>query len=155
MKIPPLYMTFFMLALLMGCYEPKEIHEDAALFSKGEKITNDKFTGTAWLYMLATPDSLNAMYAGLVTFEPGARTNWHSHPTGQILIATKGEGYYQEEGESKRVLRQGETIKCLPNIKHWHGASSNSEFAHIAISDREKGPAQWFQPVTDKVYNGN
>ena len=148
-------MTFLMLALLMGCHEPKEIHKNAALFSKGEKITNDNFTGTAWLNMLATPDSLNTMYAGLVTFEPGARTNWHSHPAGQILIATKGEGYYQEEGESKRVLRQGETIKCLPNIKHWHGASPNSEFAHIAISDREKGPAQWFQPVTDKVYNGN
>ena len=154
MKINTLYSTFLILALLIGCNEAKEIHKGAALFSKGEKITNENFTGTAWLNMLATPDSLNTMYAGLVTFESGARTNWHSHPAGQILIVTKGEGYYQEEGKSKRVLRQGETIKCLPNIKHWHGASQNSKFAHIAISSRDKGPAQWFKPVLDEEYNG-
>ncbi|WP_273275017.1 cupin domain-containing protein [Maribacter polysiphoniae] len=154
MKINPLYNTFLILALLIGCNETKEIHKEAALFSKGEKITNKNFTGTAWLNMLAAPDSLNTMYAGLVTFEPAARTNWHSHPAGQILIVTQGEGYYQEEGKSKRILRIGETVKCLPNIKHWHGAAANSQFAHIAISSRDKGPVQWFKPVFDEDYNG-
>ncbi|MEP1019019.1 cupin domain-containing protein, partial [Maribacter dokdonensis] len=110
------------------------------------------FTGTAWLNMLAPPDGLNTMYAGLVTFEPGARTNWHSHPAGQILIVTQGEGYYQEEGEPKRILRNGETIKCMPNVKHWHGATPNSAVAHIAISDRHQGPAQWYNPVTDNEF---
>ncbi|MDO1511121.1 cupin domain-containing protein [Maribacter confluentis] len=142
MKSKTLYRTLLILVLFIGCNESTEIHKDATLFSKGEIITNENFTGTTWLNMMATPDSLNTMYAGLVTFEAGARTNWHSHPAGQVLIATKGKGYYQEEGKAKQIMLLGETIKCLPNIKHWHGASQNSEFAHIAISDREKGPAK-------------
>ena len=143
-----------LLMLLTACDTPKESKKEAELFKKGIKIENSNFTGTAWLNMLAAPDSLNTMYAGLVTFEPTARTNWHSHPAGQILIVTQGEGYYQEEGKPKRILRIGETIKCFPNIKHWHGAAPNSEFAHIAISSRNRGPAQWFKPVLDEEYNG-
>lgn len=154
MKNTGYYTIAILLILLTACNTPKESIKEVQLFEKGTKIENSNFTGTAWLNMLAAPDSLNTMYAGLVTFEPAARTNWHSHPAGQILIVTQGEGYYQEEGKPKRILRIGETIKCLPNIKHWHGAAPNSEFAHIAISSRDKGPAQWFKPVLDEEYNG-
>lgn len=154
MKNTGYYTIAILLILLIACNTPKESKKEVQLFEKGTKIENSNFTGTAWLNMLAAPDSLNTMYAGLVTFEPAARTNWHSHPAGQILIVTQGEGYYQEEGKPKRILRIGETIKCLPNIKHWHGAAPNSEFAHIAISSRDKGPAQWFKPVLDEEYNG-
>ncbi|TDT45356.1 quercetin dioxygenase-like cupin family protein [Maribacter spongiicola] len=154
MKNTGYYTIAILLILLTACNTPKESKKEFQLFEKGTKIENSNFTGTAWLNMLAAPDSLNTMYAGLVTFEPAAHTNWHSHPAGQILIVTQGEGYYQEEGKPKRILRIGETIKCLPNIKHWHGAAPNSEFAHIAISSRDKGPAQWFKPVLDEEYNG-
>ncbi|MDT0607621.1 cupin domain-containing protein [Croceitalea rosinachiae] len=154
MKNTGYYTIAILLILLTACNTPKESKKEVQLFEKGTKIENSNFTGTAWLNMLAAPDSLNTMYAGLVTFEPAARTNWHSHPAGQILIVTQGEGYYQEEGKPKRILRIGETIKCLPNIKHWHGAAPNSEFAHIAISSRDKGPTQWFKPVLDEEYNG-
>jgi len=154
MKNTGYYTIAILLILMTACNTPKESKKEVQLFEKGTKIENSNFTGTAWLHMLAAPDSLNTMYAGLVTFEPTARTNWHSHPAGQILIVTQGEGYYQEEGKPKRILRIGETIKCLPNSKHWHGAAPNSEFAHIAISRRDKGPVQWLKPVLDEEYNG-
>ena len=67
-------------------------------------------------------DRTYKMQVGNVTFEPGARTNWHYHPGGQILLATDGVGYYQEKGSPKRFFRKGDVIKCPPNITHWHGA---------------------------------
>tara|TARA_R110002072_G_scaffold6903_2_gene38848 strand:- start:424 stop:897 length:474 start_codon:yes stop_codon:yes gene_type:complete len=153
MKKRTIYSAVLILALLIGCNEAKEKNKDAVFFSKGEKINNDNFKGKAWLNMLAEPDSLNSLYAGLVTFEPNARTNWHSHPAGQILIVTQGEGYYQEQGKTKRVLRQGETVKCLPNTPHWHGAIPDYEFSHIAISSSDKGATQWLQAVSEEEYN--
>ena len=152
MLIRKLIYISIVMANVVGCSGTSHLKQKDTIFPKGTEITNDHFTGTAWLNMLAPPDGLNTMYAGLVTFEPGARTNWHSHPAGQILIVTQGEGYYQEEGEPKRILRNGETVKCLPNVKHWHGATPNSTVAHIAISDRHQGPAQWFDPVTDNEF---
>ena len=123
------------------------------LFPKGEKITNDNFTGTAYLQPLIAADSLNPTAIGNVTFEPGARTKWHSHSGGQILLVTGGVGYYQEKGQSKKVLRKGDAIKCPPNIPHWHGASADSAFVQVAITGREKGETVWLEPVTDEEYN--
>ena len=89
---------------------------------------------------------------GNVTFAPGARTNWHYHPAGQILMVTGGLGYYQEKGSPKRLLRKGDVVKCPPNILHWHGASRDQEFIQIAISNIQNGPVVWLDPVTDEVY---
>jgi quercetin dioxygenase-like cupin family protein len=88
---------------------------------------------------------------GAVTFEPGARTNWHSHPGGQILLITEGNGYYQERGQPKRVVQKGDVIKCLPGKAHWHGALPGTKLTHIAISPAaEKGSAIWLQSVTEE-----
>ena len=125
---------------------------DTTLFPKGERITNDNFTGTAWLTSLVTADSTNDNAVGSVTFEPEARTNWHLHPDGQIILATGGVGYYQEKGSPKRILRKGEVVKCPPNVPHWHGASPDEEFIQIAITGREDGPTEWLQAVTDEEY---
>lgn len=97
-------------------------------------------------------DSLNQNSVGCVTFEPGARTNWHMHPAGQIILAIDGVGYYQEEGSPKVIVNKGEVIKCPPNIPHWHGASAESEFIQIAITGREKGETIWLHEVTDEEY---
>ncbi len=78
--------------------------EQGLIFFKDEKITNDNFTGTAWLTSLVTAGSTNANAVGSVTFAPGARTNWNLHPAGQIILATGGERFYQEKGHSKRIL---------------------------------------------------
>lgn len=91
---------------------------------------------------------------GNVIFEPGVRTNWHSHPGGQILLCTKGTGYYQEKGKPIRLLKVGDVVEIVPNIVHWHGATPDSKFEHIAIGTQSsKGSVVWLQPVSDEKYN--
>lgn len=122
------------------------------LMPKGNKVTNNNFTGTVWLYMLTADTTFNTTI-GNVTFEPGARTNWHYHPGGQILIITNGTGYYQEKGKPIQLLNKGDVVKCLPNVEHWHGASPNCVLNHIAIStNTQKGNVVWKQPVTNEEY---
>ena len=121
------------------------------IFPKGEKITNNNFVGNAWLTGLVSGDSTYSA-VGSVTFEPGARTNWHQHPAVQIILATGGVGYYQEKGSSKRILQKGDVVKCPPNIPHWHWASPDQEFIQIAITGRQNGPNEWLQPVTEEEY---
>lgn len=123
------------------------------VFAKGERITNDNFTGAVWLNNLVTADSTNQNAVGSVTFEPGARTKWHSHPAGQIIMALDGVGYYQEEGKEKVIVRKGEVVKCPTDVPHWHGASADSAFVQVAITGREKGETVWLKPVTDEEYN--
>lgn len=126
--------------------------QDELVFSQGEKIDSPNFTGDVWLNNLVVADSLNQNAVGSVTFAPGARTSWHSHPAGQIILALDGVGYYQEEGKPIEVIRKGDVVKCPHNIPHWHGASPDSEFVQVAITGRENGPTIWYAPVTDEEY---
>lgn len=126
-----------------------------AFYAKGQKINSPNFTGDVWVNMIAGPrDGVNCTI-GSVSFEPGARTNWHSHPGGQILIVTEGTGYYQEEGKPRRVIHKGDVIICLPNVVHWHGAAADSAMTHLAIGpDASKGAAVWLKKVTNQEYMG-
>ena len=132
---------------------PETESQEPTLFAKGEKITNDNFTGTVYLHSMIEADSLNPNSVGNVTFEPGARSKWHLHPAGQILLATGGVGYYQEKDQPKVILRKGDVIKCAPNTPHWHGASADTAFIQVAITGRQKGPTQWLEAVTDGEYH--
>ena len=123
-----------------------------SVFAKGERITNDNFTGTAWLNSLINADSINQNAVGCVTFEPGARTKWHTHPAGQIILAIDGTGYYQEKGSPKVIVKKGDVVKCPADIPHWHGASADTEFVQVAITGREKGETVWLEEVTDEEY---
>ena len=124
------------------------------IFPKGERAPVDYFTGTVWLKMLVPNDPNLNCQIGNVIFEPGARNNWHTHPGGQILIATDGIGYYQEEGKPIQLLRKGDVVNIPPDIVHWHGASPDSEFTHIAINpNTQKGIVVWLERVTDEEYN--
>lgn len=144
---------------ILSCNNIKEQHAGTGkeninvIFAKGEKITNDNFTGAVYLHSLIEADSLNPNSVGNVTFEPGARSKWHLHPAGQILLVTDGVGYYQEKGQPKIILRKGNVIRCLPNIPHWHGASADISFVQVAITGREKGATVWLEPVTDEEYS--
>ena len=155
-KISVAIFQFFLLTLF-SCNSAKQItsggQASEIIFQKGEKITNNNFIGNAWLQQLVATDSSNSIQVGSVTFEPGARTNWHYHPAGQILLATGGLGYYQEKGSPKRFLRKGDVVKCPPNVLHWHGASRDQKFIQIAITNAQNGPTVWMQPVTDEEYN--
>ena len=125
----------------------------AMIFPRGEKITNNNFIGNAWLYQMIMPDSLNPIQVGSVTFEPGARTNWHLHPGGQILLITGGTGYYQEKGSPKRIIKKGDVVKCPAKVPHWHGATKDDMLIQIAITNTHKGAPVWLEPITDEEYN--
>jgi 4-carboxymuconolactone decarboxylase len=123
------------------------------ILPEGEKIVSPNFTGTVWLNMLVSADTTFNINAGNVTFEPGARTNWHSHPGGQVLLVISGKGLYQEQGKPAIEIQQGDVIKCNPNIPHWHGAAPDSKMSHIAIgTNQDKGAVKWLEPVTEKEY---
>jgi len=155
MKIAIKYILPLYLLAMAGCNDKYEstTEKNSTIFPKGEKITNENFTGTAYLQMLVKNDSLNTTTIGNVTFEPGARTKWHLHPGGQIILVTDGIGYYQEKGQPKKILHKGDAIKCPPNVEHWHGASVNSHFVQLAVTDNGKGNVVWLDAVTDQVYN--
>ncbi len=127
--------------------------EKELIFERGDKIDSPNFTGDVWLNNLVTADDENQNAVGSVTFAPGARTSWHSHPAGQIILALDGVGYYQEKGKPVEIIGKGEVVKCPHNIPHWHGASPDSEFIQVAITGRENGPTVWLEPVTDEEYN--
>ncbi len=125
-----------------------------AIFPKGDKAPAEYFTGTAWIKPLVPLDPTLNILIGNVVFEPGTRNNWHTHPGGQVLIVTEGTGYYQEKGGPIRLLQKGDVVRIAPDVVHWHGASPDSEFTHIAISaNTQKGVVDWLQPVTDEEYN--
>jgi len=122
--------------------------------AKGVQAPKENFSGPVWVNMnIGGNDGYNTII-GTVTFEPKARTNWHTHSTGQILFVIDGAGYYQEKGKPAQTIRNGDVVKIPKNVIHWHGASHHSMMRHIAIvpeSDKEK--TQWLQPVTDEEYN--
>lgn len=124
-----------------------------AIFPQGEKAPADYFTGTAWIKNLVPPDDIFNTVIANVVFEPGARNNWHTHPGGQILIVTDGTGYYQEKGKPIQLLHKGDVVRILPDLEHWHGASPDSEFTHIAVNtNNQKGLVAWLNRVTDEEY---
>lgn len=151
-KFAPLVLAL----MVTACGQPGNTdagNSDTLVFAKGKKITNDNFNGTVWLNSLVEADSANQNAVGSVTFEPGARTKWHSHPAGQIILALDGMGYYQEKGSSKVIVKKGDVVKCPPDIPHWHGASVDAAFVQVAITGREKGETVWLETVTDEEYN--
>lgn len=124
-------------------------------FAKGEMVKNNNFVGKVWLKYLVETDSIHNVNIGSVTFEPGARTNWHYHKGGQLLLVTAGTGLYQEKGKTMEIIKQGSVVKCPPNIVHWHGATSEDSMTHIAIgTNTQVGGAVWLKPVSEAEYRG-
>lgn len=124
------------------------------IFPKGDIIKSPNFAGNAFLKYLMTNSEVFDCTIGAVTFEPGSRNSWHSHPGGQILLVIDGEGYYQEKGKPIRLLKTGDVVEILPNVIHWHGATPNGEFSHLAVgANSKKGAAVWMHPVTDEEYH--
>ena len=123
-------------------------------FPRGRRITSDNFTGSVWVEMLVTDEDVFGSRIGNVTFEPGARTNWHSHPGGQILLVTGGAGYYQERGGPVQLMREGDVVEIRPDVVHWHGATPTDELSHVAVvTNPQAGDTVWLQPVTDDEYH--
>jgi quercetin dioxygenase-like cupin family protein len=137
-----------------GAMDTKNTTELNTIFPKGEEIKNNNFEGVAYLQWLMRDTENFDCTLGNVTFEPGCRNSWHSHPGGQILMVTAGEGYYQERGKPIQLIKKGDIIPIKPDVVHWHGATPDSAMEHLAIGTRTNmGPAVWYEPVSDEDYN--
>ena len=151
--------TVAMILLLhLGCKQEtgNDANEDKleSIFAKGEPGAADKFTGKAWHTALVQDDSIYNTVVGNVYFEAGARTNWHTHPSGQILMITDGIGYHQVKGQPRQTMKKGDIVKCPANILHWHGASAETGVQQLYILPKtEKGIVTWMQKVTDEEYS--
>jgi len=122
------------------------------LFPKGVKAT-EYFTGNAWIEILTNDIKNFDTMSYVVTFAPGSRNYWHSHPGGQILFCISGEGLFQEKGKPIQFLKAGDVVEINPNVTHWHGATPDNEFVHIGVSTQlSKGPTTWYSAVTDEDY---
>ena len=113
----------------------------------------DWFTGTVRIDPLLAPPEPARVAGASVTFEPGARTAWHTHPLGQTLIVTSGCGWAQCWGEPRQEIRPGDVISIAPGEKHWHGATATTAMTHIAIHEKLNGsPVDWMEKVSDQQY---
>jgi quercetin dioxygenase-like cupin family protein len=113
----------------------------------------DWFTGIVRIDPLFSPPEPARVAGALVTFEPGARTNWHTHPLGQTLVVTVGRGLVQREGGPVETIRAGDVVWFAPGERHWHGASADTAMSHIAIQEQLNGKAvEWLEPVSDADY---
>jgi quercetin dioxygenase-like cupin family protein len=117
------------------------------------KGPSDWFTGTVRIDPLFEHPGPARAAGGAVTFEPGARTVWHTHPLGQTLIVTAGCGWVQQEGAPVEEIRPGDVVWIPPGVRHWHGAAPTTAVTHIAIQESLNGsPVTWMEKVTDKQY---
>lgn len=111
------------------------------------------FTGNVRIEkVFAAPEPARVGVA-VVSFEPGARTNWHTHPLGQVLLVTEGVGWTQCENGPKTEIRPGDLIWCNCGRRHWHGATDTTAMKHVAINEYLNGkPVDWLEPVSDEIY---
>lgn len=114
----------------------------------------DWFTGSVRIDPLFQAPDPALITCASVTFEPGARTAWHTHPLGQTLIVTAGSGWVQREGGPVEAIHPGDVVWFPPDEKHWHGATRTTGMTHIAIQERFNGKVvDWMEHVTDEQYN--
>jgi len=128
----------------------KIIHNGSQPSSKGP---SDWFTGAVRIDQPFQAEAPARVSGAIVTFEPGARTAWHTHPLGQTLIVTAGRGLAQREGSPVAEILPGDVLWVAPGEKHWHGASANTAMTHIAIAEKLDGKAvDWLEKVSDEQY---
>jgi quercetin dioxygenase-like cupin family protein len=117
------------------------------------KAPSEHFTGNVRVDPLFPANDLTHLAGAYVTFEPGARTAWHIHPTGQFLIITAGVGWTQEWGGPIVEVHAGDVIWCPPGVKHWHGASPTTSMTHLALTEVFDGKSvEWLEKVSDDQY---
>ncbi len=137
-------------AKAMPLYQDQD--EKEVIFGKGKEINDPKhFNGS--VYVNEILDFNYPMLVDQVTFKPGVRNNWHIHQAGQVLLVTEGQGWYQEAGKPARFLKVGDIVKIPAQVKHWHGATQDSWFSHLALEDWSKGEPEWLEAVDDKEYD--
>ena len=121
-----------------------------SLFPRGTKAPNVHHTGDVWLYHPEADPEYHPFAMAVATMAAGAKLDWHLHPAGQRLIVLEGVGYYQERGDSVRLMLRGQTIDCPPGVEHWHAASADESVIYLAVSARSS--TEWKEPVSEEAY---
>lgn len=134
-----------------------EVKEEIRILKKNtlprSKADNANFTGEVFLNRIFSAGDPSDLSAGIVEFTAGSRTNWHSHPKGQMLIITSGKGWVQEWGNRVLEVQEGDIVWFPAGVKHWHGASPTSAMSHIAVSPVSDGKSSdWMEKVTNQQY---
>ncbi|KAF1018812.1 MAG: hypothetical protein GAK30_03473 [Paracidovorax wautersii] len=155
-------MTLCAAALQAGAAEPpapnaapaKAAQQIARVGSQPSAVgPADYFTGRVRVDMVWAADDDITTSGGLVTFEPGARSAWHTHPKGQRLVVVSGVGLTQEWGQPVQEIRPGDVVWCPPGVKHWHGAAPTTAMTHLAVTGTADGRnVQWMGQVSDEQY---
>jgi Uncharacterized homolog of gamma-carboxymuconolactone decarboxylase subunit len=145
----------FSLFLAAACVAPAQgITVSRAGSQPAQDGPSANFTGNVRVERLFAAEAPARATGGLVTFEAGARTAWHTHPLGQTLIVTEGVGRVQHWGGPVQEIRKGDTVRIPPNVKHWHGASPQSSMSHLAIGEHLNGKSvEWMEQVSDAEFN--
>ena len=154
-----LFRTAFMaIAFLTVTYNAEaqkmKTSEIDTIFGQGEiNPYSQYFSGTTYLTRLSPYDTVwNASIAN-VTFEPGARTHWHKHSGGQILLVVGGEGYYQQKGQPAQKIKKGDVVRIPIDVVHWHGAAPDSWMTHVSLeTNGATNQVTWLEPVNDSEY---
>ncbi|MBP7481317.1 MAG: cupin domain-containing protein [Lacunisphaera sp.] len=150
MKTLIILMTFTLTAIASA----QEITVVRANAGPAQLAPAENFTDTVRVERLFSADEPSRISGGLVHFETGARTNWHTHPLGQTLFVTAGVGRVQSWGGPIQEIRQGDLVRIPPNVKHWHGASPDAAMSHLALSENLDGKTvQWMEKVEDAQFN--
>jgi quercetin dioxygenase-like cupin family protein len=155
-----LAVAIFLLALQVGSKALSQTSPTSSQISitsaNKQSVTagsHEWFAGNVQVRALFAPEGQSRTSGGQVTFQPGARSAWHTHPFGQILIITDGTGWIQEWGDPVREMHKGDVIWIPAGVKHWHGATPTTAVTHIAIQETENGSAvTWMEQVTDEQY---
>lgn len=137
--------------------QPASMPPDLTISRSGSRSTIDgaaaNFTGTVRVEMLIAPEGVSRASGGAVTFSPGARTAWHTHPLGQTLVVTAGVGRVQRWGGPIHEMRPGDVVRIPPGVKHWHGATPGTAMTHLAIAESLEGKTvDWMEKVSDAQY---
>lgn len=157
--------TAFMMAttlMVAASVQAAEIPADKAMsvVRNGEQASimgaPGNFVGSARIDPLIAVRAPSNVSAGHVTFQPGARSVWHTHPLGQTLVVTSGTGWIQQSGGEKLVIKPGDVIWTPPGVKHWHGATATTGMGHIAVQESQDGKnVEWLEPVTEAQYEAS
>ena len=142
----PLYSLF----LLSAALSFQAAAQQGFIFPKGEKGANVHHVGDVWLSHVSNADSTFRYNIAEATFAPGSRLDWHIHPGGQQLLITDGTGYYQERNKPLETVHKGDALKCPPGVEHWHGATPDTWFTYVAVTEPQ--PTKWLERVPDEVY---
>ena len=142
--------TLFFTILCLTALSFQAVAQQGNIFPKEAKGANVHHVGDVWLSHVSNADSTFRYNIAEATFAPGARLDWHIHPGGQQLLITDGVGYYQERNKPLETVHKGDALKCPPGVEHWHGATPDTWFTYVAVTEPQ--PTKWLDRVTDEVY---